>query len=60
MLLYFFQINTRVYRVNGTGGIAWRAVACLICTTTVKTVEEMKSPLAQGVHLFSNNDKWDK
>jgi hypothetical protein len=60
MLLYFLQINTRVYRVNGTGGIAWRAVACLICTTTVKTVEELKSSLAQDVHLFADNHKWDK
>lgn len=50
MLLYFFQINTRVYRVNGIGG---GPVVCLICTTTVPTAEGLKSPLTHGGHFFA-------
>jgi hypothetical protein len=36
------------------GGMAWKAVTCLICTTTVQILEGLKPPLTHGGHFFAS------
>jgi hypothetical protein len=52
-MLQCLQINTRAYLVNGMGGMAWRAVTCLICTTTVQLAEGLKPRPTQDGHFFA-------
>jgi hypothetical protein len=35
------------------GGMTWKAVSCLVCTTTVQIAEGLKPPLTQGGHFFA-------